>query len=69
MPDVERRVVEQLGRNGALGPVGFLPGFVDRDPEVFLEQSGQANALATEQLSGEHRVENAFRAKLAEVVQ
>ena len=68
VPDVEGRVGEELRGDGALGPVGFLAGFVDGDAEVFLEEAGEADAFAAEELGGEHRVENAFRAEAAEVV-
>ena len=36
-------------------------------PSLLFEQGGQADALAVEQLGGEHRVKDALGAKLAEV--
>src|ERR1019366_1127742 len=54
MPDVERGVVEEFRRDRALGPVGFLAGLVDRGAEVILEERAEADALAAEELRGEH---------------
>lgn len=68
VPDIEGGVIEELRRNGALGPVGFLAGFVDSNAEVLFEEAGEADALAAEELGGEHRVEDAFRAETAEIV-
>ena len=36
---------------------------------MLFEEAGEADALAAEELGGEHRVENAFRAEAAEVVE
>lgn len=69
VPDVEGGVVEEFRRDGALGPVGFLAGFVDGDAEVLFEETGETDALAAEELGREHRVEDAFWAEAAEVVQ
>ena len=69
VPDIERGVVEELGRDGALGPVGLLAGLVDGDGEVLLQERREADALEAEELGGEHRVEKAVRREAAEIVQ
>ena len=69
MEDVERGVIEKFFGEGAFRPVGFLRIFIEEDAEVFFEEGGEADALAVEQLGGEHGVEQAFRAEAAEVVQ
>lgn len=69
VPDVEGGVVEQLGHDGPAGPVGFLAGFVGGDAEVFLKESGETDALAAEELGGQHGVEKTFGAETATVVQ
>ena len=69
MEDVERGVVEEFFGEWAFRPVSFLGVFVEEDAEVFFEEGGEADALAVEQLGGEHGVEQAFRAEAAEVVQ
>ena len=69
MPDVEGGVVEQLRDDGSAGPVGLLTGFVGGDAEVFFEEGGETDALAAEQLCGEHGVEDALGAEAAAVMQ
>ena len=69
MADVERGVVEQLVRERTFGPIGLLGIFVELHAKMFFEERGESDARAVEQLRGEHRVENAFRPKSAEVVE
>ena len=69
VPDVEAGVIEQFRRDGATGPVGFLAVFVELDVEMFFEERGEPDALAPEELGGEHRVKNAFGAEAAAVMQ
>ena len=69
VPDVERGVGEQFRRDGTLGPVGFLAVLVERDAKMLLEERGEADAVAAEELRRQHGVEDAFRPEAAEVVQ
>jgi len=67
--NVERGVVEKLFRERALGPVGFLGVFVERYTKVLLQQRGQANTLAIEELRSKHGVEHALCSKPAQVME
>lgn len=67
--NVEGGVVEEALGEGAFGPVGGLRIFIEGDAEVFFEEGGEADAFAGEELAGEHRVEDAFGAEAAEVVE
>jgi len=69
VPDVEAGVVEQFGRDRAAGPVGLLAVFVELDAEVFFEEGSETDALAAEELGGQHGVEDALGAEAATVVQ
>ena len=65
--NIERSVIEELFRQRAFRPVGFLRVLVEGDTKMFLQQRGQADALAVEQLGGEHRIEQALCAETAEI--
>ena len=69
MPDVEGGVVEKFRRDGALGPIGFLARLIDGDAEVFFEEPGETDALAAEELGGEHGIEDTCRPETTEIGQ
>src|SRR5690606_36694319 len=67
--NVQRSVIQHLLREGAFRPVGFL-GFLGKFyAEVVFEERSEADARAVDELRGEHRVEDAFGAEAAEIVQ
>ncbi len=69
VPDVERGVGEKFWGDGPRGPVGLLAGLVDRDAEMVLQERGEADARAPEQLRGQHGVEDALRPEARKIVQ
>ena len=69
MPDVQRGIVEKLGRQRPPRPVCLLAVLVELDPEMILQKRGQPDPLATQQLRRQHRVEKALRPEAAEVVE
>ena len=69
VPDVEAGVIEEFGCDGTAGPVGFLTVFIELDAEMFFEERREPDALAPEQLGGEHGVKNTFSAEAAAIVQ
>ena len=69
VPDVEAGVIEEFRRDGAARPVGFLAVFVELDVEMFFEERRETDALAPEQLGGEHGVKNTFSAEATAIVQ
>ena len=61
--DVGSRVGDERRREGAAAPVGTLARLVERDAEARGEERGEADLLLSEELRGEHRVEDLARAE------
>jgi hypothetical protein len=69
IPHVEGRIIQQLLRQRALGPVRPLPVLVELHLELLLDQRGEPHPRPAEDLTGEHGVEEALRPKAAQVMQ
>ena len=69
MACVVRRIRQHRGREGSLGPIGFLVRFAELHTEVLLEQGGEADGGFSSELSREPRVEHMTRVKAVVAVQ
>ena len=68
--NIERGIGQEVGADRPARPVGFLAILVEHDAKMLFEQRSQADAGPTEQLGGQHGVEqSAGHGEAAEVVQ
>ncbi len=66
---VRRGVLDHVGRQGALSPVGTLVLLGKRDAEVLLEERGQSETGLTQEGSGNLGVEEARNLEIQVTVQ